>query len=167
MNIQRNVSQLRDKLTELRRKGNVTENDKRQYEAYVIETKKLEDNIKTRMDSQLRSLEDPQLQRSVEVVQKRTLLIKLSKDFDRVKASLTVVIAESSTVRVGSNRDDAGSSGGSKNGSGGSGQQQQQQMLLQSQLVQGQDVDQMILEERHRDIVKMNQDLLLVKEMMG
>jgi hypothetical protein len=154
-------------LTELRRKGNVTENDKRQYEAYVIETKKLEDNIKTRMDSQLRSLEDPQLQRSVEVVQKRTLLIKLSKDFDRVKASLTVVIAESSTVRVGGNRDDAGSSGGSKNGSGGSGQQQQQQMLLQSQLVQGQDVDQMILEERHRDIVKMNQDLLLVKEMMG
>ena len=154
-------------MTELRRKGNVTENDKRQYEAYVIETKKLEDNIKTRMDSQLRSLEDPQLQRSVEVVQKRTLLIKLSKDFDRVKASLTVVIAESSTVRVGGNRDDAGSSGGSKNGSGGSGQQQQQQMLLQSQLVQGQDVDQMILEERHRDIVKMNQDLLLVKEMMG
>ena len=153
-------------MTDLRRKGNVTENDKRQYEAYVIETKKLEDNIKTRIDSQLRSLEDPQLQRSVEVVQKRTLLIKLSKDFDRVKASLTVVIAESSTVRVGSGRDDAGSSGGAGGGASG-GVQQQQQMLLQSQLVQSQDVDQMILEERHRDIVKMNQDLLLVKEMMG
>lgn len=161
--MQRNVSQLRDRLTDLRRKGTVTENDKRTYEAYVIDTKKLEDSIKSRMDSQMRSLEDPQLQRSVELVQKRTLLIKLSKDFDRVKASLTVIISESSTVRVGT-RDDVGSSGSTGTGAGAGGQQQ---MLLQSQLVQGQDVDQMILEERHRDIVKMNQDLLLVKEMMG
>lgn len=160
------MSQLRDRLTDLRRKATVTENDKRSFDAYVVDTKKLEDSIRSRLDSQMRSLEDPQLQRSVEVVQQRTLLIKLSKDFDRVKASLNVIIAEAGGVRVGS-REDGGSSGSAGTGAGAGAGGQQQQMLMQPQLVQGQDVDQMILEERHRDIVKMNQDLLLVKEMMG
>lgn len=154
------------RLTDFRRKSSVSEADKRSFDAYVVETKKLEDSIRSRLDSQMKSLEDPQLQRSVEVVQKRTLLIKLSKDFDRVKASLSVIVAEASGIKVGVKRTEFASSGGGKDGSGASGGQQQQ-MLMQTQLVQGQDVDQMILEERHRDIVKMNQDLLLVKEMMG
>ena len=44
-------------------------------------------------------------------------------------------------------------------------QQQQALQVLQPSL-KGQEVDEAILEERQRDIIKMNQDLLLVKEMM-
>jgi hypothetical protein len=45
-------------------------------------------------------------------------------------------------------------------------QQQQQQRLMQiTPVLQGQEVDDAIMEERDRDIKKMNQDLLLVNEM--
>jgi hypothetical protein len=61
--------------------------------------------------------------------------------------------------------DSNNSSGNSGTGPALTPQQQQQRLMQITPVLQGQEVDDAIMEERDRDIKKMNQDLLLVNEM--
>lgn len=104
---------------------------------------------------------------------RRVSVVKLQKDYERVKQQHQTILSNYSTVRV--DRNAGTSSGRSAGGSfsnaydnsagvdvGPHGSQQQQHHILQ---LQGQDVEDMIIEERAKDIQKINQDLVLVNEM--
>jgi hypothetical protein len=87
----------------------------------------------------------------------------LQKDFERVKLGIQGVTREASSIEISrdeqsamqetapSNNNTTSLPGGIK--------------LLQT--MQGKEVDEAIMEERERDIRKINEDLLLVKEMFG
>lgn len=108
---------------------------------------------------------------------------KLLKDYERVRALVQVQLNEVSLIKVASAAGDGPTSSifrmsmgtGATSGRGGdfnvaesaqsppSASSSSAPKLIQT--LQGQDVDEMIMEERERDIRKMNQDLLLVHEM--
>ena len=69
---------------------------------------------------------------------------------------------ESVFRKVGSIVGSSGSSGGGN--TGGNGQILQQQQVLQPVMVE-QDIEEMIIEERNKDIQRLNHDLVLVNEM--
>ena len=124
-----------------------------------------------------------------EVAARRIAVGKLLKDFERVKALVHVQVSEASLIKVAANADGANNGAGFGGGGGGAagsvfrvagGRGGPQDFNLTSdpasptegklvpkliQTLQGQDVDELILEERERDIKKMNQDLQLVHEM--
>jgi hypothetical protein len=117
----------------------------------------------------------PQTQPRAEIAQKRIALGKLSKDFERVKTIVVTMVGEANSIKVvkdGNGKQASSSSvfrmesSNSEGGSGGAGPQKLSQgKMTFTQQMAGQDVDDMIMEERERDIKKMNQDLLLVNEM--
>jgi hypothetical protein len=80
------------------------------------------------------------------VAQKRIALGKLSKDFDRLKSTLSVITNECDIDAVSHER-----------------QNVNQLQLIQT--LQGKDVDEAIQRERERDLRKINQDLAMVNEM--
>lgn len=104
---------------------------------------------------------------------------KLLKDFERVRALVQTQINEVGLIKVSAAAGDGGGGGGNlgvfrtgrgpddfnlgDGASGGEGSKPAVPKLIQT--LQGQDVDDLILEERERDIRKMNQDLQLVHEM--
>ena len=106
-----------------------------------------------------------------EAVGRRVSVVKLQKDYERVKTQYQTILSNYSTLRVDRS---AGAGGRDSDGplsaafdtdlsttdSQRGGQRQQQAMLLH-----GQDVDDAIIEEREQDIRKINQDLVLVNEM--
>lgn len=109
-----------------------------------------------------------------EIAQKRIALAKLQKDFEKVKIGVQALVNESSLIQVqpvaGAASDGFSRTGGNGSESSGfdgpsSGGQQQMQAPRFIQTLQGQDVDDAIMEERERDIRKMNQDLAMVNEM--
>lgn len=122
-----------------------------------------------------------------EAAPKRTALGKLQKDFERIKINMQALTSEAALIKV--SQDMAGVEVFSRIanialiGPGGelSGDMQQrimhaaddnnnmplppQQKLTLMPLMQGQEVDDAIMEEREKDIKKMNTDLALVNEM--
>jgi len=114
---------------------------------------------------------------------------KLLKDFERVRVLVAQPLNEVGMIKVSADSNTSSSSssgsGTSSSNSGGAGSvfrmasgrgPQDFNLAADSaspspampklvQTLQGQDVDDLILEERERDIKKMNQDLLLVHEM--
>lgn len=102
----------------------------------------------------------------------RATLGKLQKDFERIKAQIISISNDVSILRVTKDIDPSGTSsyGGliitpSSDGQPQQLQPQQQQQVVLKPLMQEQDVDQMIIEERERDIKKLNHDIALVNEM--
>jgi hypothetical protein len=107
-------------------------------------------------------------------------LIKLQKDFDRVRPFVQTMIRDCAGIKAvnysgfgpnsasapaggrsadgGGSRNDAGSGSNSNAGSSKS----REPILIQATV---QDVDELILEERERDIMKINRDIVLVNEM--
>ena len=104
---------------------------------------------------------------------KRATLGKLQKDFERLKVSVQSISSESSLVKVSL---DGVSNDTFSRTEGFSGPDKIQQNSVDSSkvlkqdlqlkpLMQGREVDEAIMEERERDIQKINKDLLLVNEM--
>ena len=170
---------LKDKISELRRKGGVNAAQRGEVDAYISDLSSVETRLRNQLESQTKQLD--QLPRT-EIAQKRIALGKISKDFDRVKASVVLLVAEAGSIKVetasksgknsnGKNNEDIdganvflmGQQGGAS-GNGTPGGKANNLPQFQQQL-QGQDVDDLIAEERERDIKKMNQDLRLVNEM--
>ena len=103
----------------------------------------------------------------------RAALSKLQKDLERLRGTMQSVASDVSLLRVSAEAetDPAASAwrilspGGSSDEQQQQYQQQQPQQLALKPLMHEQDVDQMIIEERERDIKKLNHDLALVNEM--
>lgn len=114
------------------------------------------------LDSEMRHLD---LQPRPVVAQKRIALGKLSKDFDRLKGTLSAITNECNAIRVTSVPESNGSlRTGAEDGAGSSDKQHLNQLQL-IQTLQGKDVDEAIQRERERDLRKINQDLAMVNEM--
>jgi hypothetical protein len=105
----------------------------------------------------------------------RAALSKLQKDLERLRGTMQSVASDVSLLRVSAEAEtDPAASAWRILSPGGSSDEQQQQYQQQQQqpqqlalkpLMHEQDVDQMIIEERERDIKKLNHDLALVNEM--
>ncbi|CAE7592611.1 SYP22 [Symbiodinium microadriaticum] len=105
-----------------------------------------------------------------QAVGRRVSVVKLQKDYERVKLQYQTILSNYASMRVDrtsaaaarssdgtlSTTYDSGSAGADQQFSG-----QKQQALM----MQGQDVDDAIIEEREKDIKKINHDLVLVNEM--
>ena len=108
----------------------------------------------------------------------RAGLSKLYKDYERLKVTMESLSSESQLVKVhvgGNNSEnteafartgnyvpnEADSSAKSNNNTGNL----QKQAIVMKPLIQIQDIDELIIEEREREIKKINEDLFLVNDM--
>lgn len=117
--------------------------------------------VKSQLESEMRQLD---LQPRPTVAQKRIALGKLSKDFDRLRGTLSAITNECNAIQVSAVSEPGGFF---RNGGGDTtdnGKQQMNQLQL-VQTLQGTDVDEAIQRERERDLKKINQDLAMVNEM--
>lgn len=162
---QRSCQGLKDKTTEMKRRGNVGPTEKNGLDTQIRELREMENKIKSQLDSQIRQLDN--LPRN-EIASRRAGLAKLQKDFDRVKGALPGITSDAATIKV--SRDTGSSESFKRMGEKdlpippGKGQQLQQRHLAGQSVMVEQDTDEMIIEERNRDIQKLNQDLLKVNE---
>lgn len=119
-------------------------------------------SITQQLDAEIRQLD---LQPRPSVAQKRIALGKLSKDFDRLKSTLSAITSECGAIRVSSVTETNGyfRTGGDDDKVSSDRQNVNQLQLIQT--LQGKDVDEAIQRERERDLRKINQDLAMVNEM--
>lgn len=190
---QQNIATFAQRLAEYKRKkGGISSAEKKDCEAQLAEFRRHESKISASYTSQREQLTKSSSMFSVssisgssssgsgskssagsasnaasaqtaELATRRLALSKIGNDINRVTAMLQQCDNDVSMLTVTSYSSSGGSSSGSGARSGG--QQQQQQQQLQFQALQGQDVDDMILEERERDINQINKDVQLVNEM--
>lgn len=133
-----------------------------------------ESRLKIQIDSQMKLLDSQP--RSTEVAQKRIALGKLLKDHEKIKAGLQQVCSDALMIKVTQESaprtvfSRTGASPGEDTTAAEKGTSSERRRQLQEpqilHAIQGQDVDDAIREEREREIIKMNQDLVLVNEMM-
>ena len=114
------------------------------------------------MDNELKNIEA--LPRTAESAQKRIALGKLQKDFERVRVGISQIATEVNLIKVnkdyGEPSDNNSSSLGVFKGMGDS-----EVIAPNVMVMQGKEVDDLIMEERERDIKKLHTDLALVNEM--
>jgi hypothetical protein len=84
-------------------------------------------------------------------------LLKLQKDFERVKGGVQGVIQDAASIEI--SKEEVQGKVSISSGEAGQGG------LRVVQAMQGREVDEAIMAERERDIKKINQDMVLVKEM--
>lgn len=155
--------------------------EKAELDNQIRELRETDSRLKNQLDFQMKQLENAP--RTPELAQKRIALGKLGKDFDKIKVGLQSIYTESALIQVTQEGAGGGKGRSGKGGPAGFGddetrgeettsgggrglfQKQVQEPRLIQQM-QGQEVDDAIMEERDRDIRKMNQDLHLVNEMM-
>lgn len=147
INLQKSCNQLKDRITEARRKK-ASAADKYEIDAKLQEIRASESKVKIQMDNESRKLEN--IPRT-EAAPKRVTLSKLQKDYDRIKVSIQALSSESSMIRVTADVDtkpsaasnNSYSNSGSSNNSnddddhGGSGKKFAEPQLIE---IQGQDV---------------------------
>ncbi len=164
---------LKEKVGDLRRRKGVSVEERTELDAQISDIQALETRIRNQLESQTKQLD--QLPRA-EIAKSRIALVKLTKDFERVKATADLTISEAAAVKVDLNsKSNAGSSLDQKDtvfqmGNQSNSPSKPKAMMKGGELqfenqLQGQAVDDLIAEERERDILKMNQDLRLVNEM--
>jgi hypothetical protein len=154
------------------KKKSVSPQEKQEFESQLNEIKKYESTIKSSLDSQMRTVESQP--RSVETAQSRAKLTKLLRDFDRVRSVLQQIMNECHLIKTGTstsyNQSSANNNNiivqSSSNSKSFFQTNNNTQDLLLIPAIKGQDVDELLMEERSRDIMKLNQDLILVHEMM-
>eukprot|EP01035_Chromulina_nebulosa_P020588 gene20588-26696_t len=169
-NLQKSAILLRDKITEMRRRK-VGQAEKAELEGKFKDIRELESQIKIKLDSQFKSLEG--LPRA-EVAQKRLGLGKLQKDYDRLKTLLQGLSNESSLIKISATDSISNNSKRSSNNinddimnsdrivdDSGRGFGKEKTLIALKEV----DIDSLIIEERERDIKKINHDILLVNEM--
>ena len=96
------------------------------------------------------------------VAQKRIALGKLSKDFDRLRSTLSAISMECSGIRASQNAENSFPRTVTEDDHNDRQKMHQLQLI---QTLQGKDVDEAIQRERERDLRKINQDLAMVNEM--
>lgn len=96
-----------------------------------------------------------------ESAQRRFAIIKLQKDFERIRAVVQTMIRESGQLKVGNNP--SGGESRSKNSRDTSQADRNDAPRLQALVAR--DVDDLIMEEREQDILRLNRDVALVNEM--
>lgn len=99
------------------------------------------------------------------MAQKRIALGKLSKDFDRLKSTLSAITNECGAIRVSTVSETNGVFRSGADIDAVSHERQNANQLQLIQTLQGKDVDEAIQRERERDLRKINQDLAMVNEM--
>ena len=103
-----------------------------------------------------------------ESAQKRFSIIKLQKDFDRVRPIVLSMVREAGQLQVGKH-DTKGINGSKGNDSrennNSSGKSSAKGGPILQQALVGRDVDDLIMEEREQDIMRLNRDVVLVNEM--
>lgn len=173
---------IKDRITELRRRK-VGPSEKNDLDMQIRGLRDLESKLKSQLDSLARQMESSP--KSPEIAQKRIALSKLQKDFERVKVGMQAITSESALIKVtpvaNSNGEGAGGMGiftggrfsrtediehstnNNGNQSNGSSNDREGPILIQHMV--GAEVDAAIMEERERDIRKINKDLALVNEM--
>jgi t-SNARE complex subunit (syntaxin) len=173
---QRSCQGLKDKTTEMKRRGSVGLLEKNGLDTQIRELREMETKIKFQLDTEMRLLDN--LPRN-EIASRRASIAKLQKDFDRIKVALPGIASDAATIKV--NRDIVVASSASASSSrfvrmsNNSNEQlpthpvQQQMQQKQQQthmhpVIIEQDIEEMIIEERNRDILKINQDLQKVNE---
>jgi len=180
LSFQKQCVVIKDRITELRRRK-VGPSEKNDLDMQIRGLRDLENKLKNQLDNLARQMESAP--KSSETVQKRIALGKLQKDFERVKVGLHAITTESALIKVTTDVGGSGS-GSSSSGSGGTGvftggrfsrtedvaqynnsntQGREGPILIQHMV--GAEVDAAIMEERERDIRKINKDLALVNEM--
>ena len=154
----------------------VASHEKAELDNLVREIREVESRLKNQLDFQNKQLENQP--RGSEVAQRRIALGKLAKDFDKIKASIQSISSDATQITVDASIHSSSGLGGRVVRSGVSEPRRdepisatasQRQMQMQEPMLQmmvGEDVDEAIAEERAREIIKMNQDLHLVNEMM-
>lgn len=160
--LQRSCSVLREKLNELKRRPQISSREKSMFENQLNETKKSENDLKASLEIQQRNLDSQT--RTTELAQNRTKLAKLIKDFERVRTPLQAISAEFSNIKVSK---DFPSSSASSSTNGYNPYQSHEAILVPSSngakvkngtkqdillmpAVVGMDVDELLIEERHR-----------------
>lgn len=128
---------------------------------------------KSDMDSQLKSVKDlsSKVQYKIDehiklvntlprekAASQKVTIVKLQKDHDRMKNLYQTLVRDHSNLRV--DRVAGHSQGSNQNPFDSVAQQHQEQLMMQPQ-----DVDEALIEEREQDIQKINNDLVLVNEM--
>lgn len=161
-NYQSNGHMLKQKIITLRRRT-VTKADKSTLESQVRSMKDMENFIRGSLEKELRRAE---ALAKGEGQQARVALVKLQKDYERVRDGIQGVIRDAYAVEISEEElHIQGAASVAGNGGVGSGNQTvfQQPRLIQA--MQGREVDEALMQERERDIKQINQDLVLVKEM--
>eukprot|EP01036_Dinobryon_divergens_P032838 gene32838-42516_t len=169
---QKQCNALRDRVMETKRRK-IGPSEKTDLDIQIRELREIESRLKNQMDRQLSLLDA--LPRT-EAAAPRAALGKLQKDLDRLRVTMQAVASDAAQLRVSAEAETDPAASAWRILSSPDGQQQQQQQQqqqpLQQQLVlkplmHEQDVDQMIIEERERDIKKLNHDLSLIVETQG
>jgi len=167
-------------VTELRRKR-VSPAEKLQLDQQLKDLRKQETDLKTMFEQTSKTFEKNPDNSN------RPAFVKLYKDLEKLMTSLEAVFKESLKVKIdpmaaaSATNNKTSAFGGSigkvayddDSGNGGrpafaASEQQaptQQQMLIRP-VMQEHDIDQLMVEERERDILKLNQDIAIVHDMM-
>jgi uncharacterized phage infection (PIP) family protein YhgE len=158
---QKNLKIIKDKIVEYRRRR-IGLAEKSELDTNIKELKDFENRLKSQLDNELKNIEA--LPRTAESAQKRIALGKLQKDFERVRVGISQIATEVNLIKVnkdyGEPSDNNSSSLGVFKGMGDS-----EVIAPNVMVMQGKEVDDLIMEERERDIKKLHTDLALVNEM--
>lgn len=156
---QKNLKLIKDKIVEYRRRR-IGLAEKNELDTNIKELKDFEGRLKSQLDNELKNIES--LPRTAESAQKRIALGKLQKDFERVRVGISQISTEVNLIKVNKDYGEAsdGNSLGVFKGMGES-----EVIAPNVMVMQGKEVDDLIMEERERDIKKLHTDLALVNEM--
>lgn len=99
-----------------------------------------------------------------ESAQRRFAIIKLQKDFDRVRPIVQTMVREAGQLQVGKHEAGGSAKAGSSRNKDSNNDVNPTGPQLQQMMV-GRDVDDLIMEEREQDIMRLNRDVALVNEM--
>jgi hypothetical protein len=169
---QRNYMKIKDIMNDFKRRT-ISPAEKGMLDMQLREQRDLEQRLRSQLDTQMKLLDSQQ--RTGEVAQKRLAIVKLQKDFERLKIEFNGILNIYPTLKVKSNDPAPSKQTGRAifHSIGGDDEIREPEQSRQSAgmgtmkvLAVQQDVDQMLREERERDLKKMNQDLVLVNEMM-
>lgn len=164
-NYQSSGNTLKQKIITLRRRP-VTRTDKSALDTQVRSMKDMENFIKGSLDKELRRAE---ALAKGEGQQAKVALVKLQKDFERVRGGVQGVMRDAQAVEIAEEelhiQGSASIAGATSGGALGVGNQASSAQPRLVQAMQGKEVDEALMQERERDIQQINQDLVLVKEM--
>lgn len=156
---QKNLKLIKDKIVEYRRRR-IGLAEKNELDTNIKDLKDFESRLKTQLDNELKNIES--LPRTAETAQKRIALGKLQKDFERVRVGISQISSEVNLIKV--NKDYGETSDGNSLGVF-KGMGESEVIAPNVMVMQGKEVDDLIMEERERDIKKLHTDLALVNEM--
>jgi hypothetical protein len=158
------------------RRKRVNQSEKAQLDQQIRDLRKFESDLKLMFDQKLRSVEGDNMTKAT--------LLRMQKDFEKLRINVESLAKESMLVRV-----DVGGGTGPGNRPAGFGpsvgsrlpgedrsvedvgmrqsqqQQQQQQQTIFRPVLQEHDIEEMLIEEREKDLKKINEDIAIVHDM--